>query len=235
LVWQPAAALSLKALSGEGFRAPTFVESYLYAYGGFARGNTDNQPETIRTNELVAVYRFMPETLLQLNVYRNRIRDLLRLVPNAEGYLEYQNQSDETRIDGVEAELRWQLSTELASHLNYSHESSKDGAGEPLLGMARWRFNLGVNYVISDRWNLNLVLHAVGERTRASFDQRAELDGYRVWDLSVGYQPNRNWTWQLSAHNLFDGDQRFADVSAGLTDDFPWEGRSVQLGMRWRP
>ena len=130
-------------------------------------------------------------------------------MPNADGYLEYQNQSDETRIEGVEAELRWQLSEQLGSHLNYSHESSEDGAGEPLLGMARWRLNLGINYVISDRWNLNLVLHAVGDRARAGFDQRAELDGYRIWDLSVSYQSSRSLHWQLSLHNLFDGEQRF--------------------------
>jgi len=235
-VWRPAEQLSLKAMYGEGFRAPTFVESYLFAFGGFARGNIANEPETIRTGELVAIYRFGAQTLLQVNLFQSRIDNLLQLLPTSEGFLEYRNQSELTVVRGIESELRVDFGERLSGQLSYSNQDGENEAtGQPLLGMARWQARLGLNYAFNERLNLHAELHAVGDRERNGFDSRAPLDGYHTVDVALWHALTEQFELSLTGHNLFDADQRFPDLSAGLRDDFPWEGRALSLQLTWRP
>ncbi len=235
-VWRPRDALSLKLLYGEGFRAPTFAESYLFAYDGFARGRLDNRPERISTSEVVAIYRFSERAWLQANLFHSRITDLLQLLPNPAGYLEYRNQDDVTTVRGIESELQWQWDERLTGFVNYSHETGRnERSDEPVLGMAGWRAHAGINYAWSERLNLQTVLHAVGDRARAAFDGRDPLDGYTTVDAALWWAFGEHFDLSLAVHNLFDSDQRFPDISASLRDDFPWEGRSWNLKLTWRP
>lgn len=234
-VWQPREGLSLKALYGEAFRAPTFVESYLFAYGGFGRGNLDNRPETIETLELAGIYRFNPRWLAQLNVYRNQIGDLLQFVPNAAGYLEYRNQPDLTVVTGAEAELRFEPNARWAGFLQLSHQHGQSrSTGAELVGMASWQGSLGIDFLPSERLQWHAVVHAVGRRQRQAIDSRPPLGGYAVVNLIANWQPADRHQLQLRLHNLFDREQRFPDLSANVSGDFPWEQRAISLQWTWR-
>lgn len=235
MVYRPTDALSLKALYGEAFRAPTFVESYLYAFNGFVHGDENNKPETIKTSELVAIYRFGERALWQVNLYRNQIDNLLRLLPAADGTIAYQNVSAETTVNGIESELRIDFNRQWSGFANYSRLTVDDSpGGERLLGMAHTHANFGVNYAATERLNLNASVNMVGDRERMPMDAREALDSYRVVNLTLTYLPDPNLELSLSAHNLFDADQRFADVSGNVPGDFPWEGRALDLRLTWR-
>ncbi|HEX5756885.1 MAG TPA: TonB-dependent receptor [Arenimonas sp.] len=234
-VWNASEQLTLKALYGEGFRAPTFAESYLFAYGGFARGNAANTPETIRTSELVAIYRLGQRLLWQGNVYRSRISDLLQLVPTDAGYLEYRNQVDTTVIDGLESELTLHLGERSNAYLNISHERSRNEAtGQPLLGMARWRANAGLDFAFSERLNTSINARWLGRRSRAPGDARAPLSSEFALDLALGYAVSPRLDLTFAAHNLLDAEVRFPDISSNIPGDFPMEGRALSVSLVWQ-
>lgn len=234
IVWNPLATLTLKALYGEAFRAPTFVESYLFAYGGFAVGREGNKPEKIRTWEGEASLRFGDRALWRMVVFRNRITDLLQFVPTG-GHLEYQNLPDATVVKGYETEVNLTFSDRLSAFANLSGQSGRnEGTGARLAGMANWRANAGVNLSAFDCLNVHASVLMVGKRERATGDPRPELSGYRVWDLALTYAFRPGLEFTFSAHNLGDADQRFLDLTGPLPNDFPWEGRDIQAGLHWR-
>lgn len=235
LVWQALSPLTLKIMYGEAFRAPTFVESYLYVFGGLIRGRQDNRPETIKTGEVEVIYRHRDWALTRLTLFRSRITNLLLLVPQAGGAIEYQNSPENTVVEGLEAEVKLTLSNQVDGFINYSTQSGRNESTDVrLVGMANGRANVGLNMELSDRLNLNVALNIVGPRRRAPSDPRPALDGYEVADLALTYTPSTNLDLQLSGHNLFDADQRYPDISGLVPDDFPREGRAMDLSLRWR-
>lgn len=234
LVWRVNPRWNLKAMYGEAFRAPTFVESYLFAYGGYETGNRDNRPETITTSELEASRKLGERALLRLVLFQNRIRDLIRLMPLPGGNLQYVNVEDSTVVKGFEAELNLVFTSALHGFLNYSGQSGQaQTSGTVLTGMASWRANAGLDWLATDHLSLNAGLNVVGRRQRAEADPRPPLAGYQVVDLAVNYAVRPGLTLDLSAHNLFDADQRFPDPYGYVPGDFPGEGRALLGGVRW--
>jgi outer membrane cobalamin receptor len=78
LVWTPLPAWTAKLLYGEGFRAPTLLETrngLLPIY----RANADLDPERLRTLELALQYRPHPALDLGLNLFRHETLDQIRL------------------------------------------------------------------------------------------------------------------------------------------------------------
>lgn len=233
LVWHPDAPVHVKAMYGEAFRAPTFVESYLYAASGFLRGREGNLPERIRTGEVEVGLRSGSWGTWRIGFFENRIRNLLSLVP-APGGLEYQNLPEETVVKGVEAEVRVSITNTTGIFANYSAQSGHNEAtGKHLVGMANARGNLGLSALLFDHLSVHASLNLVGRRNRSEGDSRPALPGYRVVDAALTWAIPRGPEISLTAHNLLDGDQRFPSVALPLPGDFPGEGRSFQFGVRW--
>lgn len=233
-VWRPAPPLTLKLLYGEAFRAPTFVESYLYAVGGFLRGRADNRPETLRTAEVEACVRFGDLALARVAGFYTRIANLLRFVP-VDGHLEYQNTPGTAVVAGLEAEVKLTLSRAVAAAFNVSGERSEDQAtGQPLAGTSSKRGSASLDLTPLPGLTLHLEGVAVGPRARTPGDARPELGGYLVTNVAVTWAPTAELELAATAHNLFGADQRFADVNGPLPGDFPQEGRNLQLGLRSR-
>ena len=235
LVWRADPAWNFKAMYGEAFRAPTFVESYLYAYGGLESGNRNNGPEIIRTGELEASYRFRERALFRLVLFQNRITDLIQLMPTTGGALQYQNSPDVTLVKGYEAELNLTLSAHWRGYLNGSGQSGRNQTtGEVLVGTANWRGNAGLDWAASERLDLNGSMIVVGPRQRAAGDARPALAGYQVVNLAARYGLREGLDLTCTAHNLLDAEQKFPDTFGRVPGDFPWEGRALEAGVRWQ-
>jgi hypothetical protein len=76
-------------------------------------------------------------------------------------------------------------------------------------------------------------VNVVGKRQRSSSDPRPELSGYHVVNLAAVFTPVPSVDLSLTAHNIFNHDQRFPDVDHQIANDFPWEGRDLRVGVRW--
>ncbi len=233
LIARPESNLTFKVMYGEAFRAPTFVESYL-AFSNFVFGRENNKPETIQTLEGEGAYRFGDWGLWRVGLFRNRISNLIRLLPYG-GHLEYQNIPDATVVKGVETEWKVTVSEVWSGYVNYSAQSGRNEVTKDVLvGMANWRASAGINAALTDQLNLNASWLEVGQRQRDKGDPRPELKGYHVVDLALIFALGWGVELNLTAHNLFDADQRYPNVSIPLPGDYPAGGRDIQAGFRWR-
>jgi iron complex outermembrane receptor protein len=235
LVWRATPKWNFKAMYGEGFRAPTFVESYLYANGGVDQGSRANRPETIRTGELEASCRFGNRALWRVVLFQNRINDLISLMPASGGNLVYMNVPDTTVVKGFETEVNLTLSSLLHGYLNYSGQSGRNLAtGAILTGMANWRGNAGLDWSATSQLKVNGALNVVGQRQRAAGDPRPALAGYQVVDLALTYSLRDGLDLSCTAHNLLDSEQKSPDPYGLVPGDFPGEGRAIEAGVRWK-
>jgi iron complex outermembrane receptor protein len=235
LVWGASPELTLKAMYGQAFRAPTFVESYLYAQGGLIAGNENNRSETISTSELEASYRFGTRAVWRVVLFQNRIKDLIQLLSVPGGGLEYLNTPGTTEVSGIETEVSLVFTPALHGYVNCSGQSGRNQAtGAALTGMAGGRGNAGLDWMATDRLDLNGSLNVVGPRQRAAGDPRPALGGYSVVDLAVTDTVAPGLDLSFTAHNLLDADQRYPDPYGYVPGDFPGEGRNLQAGIRYK-
>ena len=82
LVWDARYDLTARLLWGSAFRAPSFAEQY--STGPSTHGNPSVRPEKIATLETGVNWVVGAHAQLGLNLFRYRIEDLLRFVPNAD-------------------------------------------------------------------------------------------------------------------------------------------------------
>lgn len=234
LVWQPHARVTCKGLYAHAFRAPTFVESYLYAYGGFAVGNEDIEPETIHTAEFEVTARLTDALNVRVNYFHNAIDNLIRLVPYNQ-HLEYLNLQEETVVQGFEAEARAVFTKDIYGFANCSFQTGENRkTHEPVVGMAKWSGNVGFNYGLWGHLNLNACLTLVGSRDRAAGDARAPLDGYAFGTFTARlHDLVKNLEFTFSVYNFLNADVRCPDVAARVPGDFPMEHANILCGLRY--
>lgn len=240
LVWHPEEVSTVKFIYGRAFREPTFVESYLWALGGFARGNENIRPETIQTWEAEVSRKFGEHVQARVNAYANRIRNLISFSPVMSGstldHLEYRNQGNLSTIQGLEGELKvYFLNNRSSAYANFSWQDGKNrGTGEHLYGVARHLYHAGANLEIRPGWTLNLDMTRVGKRCRSTTDNRLPLDGYTFLSANIraaGLREHLNLS--LGVFNILGSDMRYADNSMNFTRDYPMEGRSVHAQLSW--
>jgi len=101
---------------------------------------------------------------------------------------EYQNGSDEFKVNGVEVELASQLTKGLNLNANYTFTERKDGI---IFRAPKHKANLNLGYVVNNATYLSLNYQFTGERTatafNADFTERLTLDSYSLFDLNINH------------------------------------------------
>lgn len=227
LVWQVAEHHVLKAQFVEGFRAPTFFEVYIEHPEG-----ADLDFEVNRTTELNYVYT-EAKTSLRATAYRTRIagmvfRDFAR---NVFGNVSHAD------ADGVELELKRQLSDSLHLDAGASHVEAHDNrtitlSEREITSTPHWTSTFGLLWstssdnVVGTHWN------HVSSRRGAAPDNGS----YDLVDLT--YTHHRfladGLELRLGVDNLFD--QRTAQILVSPIGDqpFPYRDRTIWARVGWR-
>lgn len=237
LVWDARHDLTLKALYGRAFRAPSFAELYSFS-NPVARGNTAIKPETIATSELVAHWEPNRNLQVMVNLFRFRMEDIIRPTPNnipGTGTT-FNNTSGQTG-QGGEAEVRWQLRSNLNLNASFSWQRGRDLATGAKPGYApEKRGLLGVDWAVSPEWRLVAQLLQVGERPRPPGDARAPLEGYVNADMALRWTPaGQPWQMGVQIRNLGNADIREPSLAPGrIANDLPQAPRSIGLEFLWR-
>ncbi|MCP4695786.1 MAG: TonB-dependent receptor [Gammaproteobacteria bacterium] len=233
LVWQALPDLTLKALYGHAFRAPSFGE--LYALNNpVALGNPDLEPETIATRELAFNYQPAENLNFNMNLFSYKIRDTIRSMPDPDnvGSRIGQNTGSQKGY-GAELEAKWRINRAFSVSGNYARQKSTDKESDQDAGYAPhhqvyvrgdWRF--------LPKWHFNAQANWVADRDRAAGDPRPEIDDYTTVDLTLRRKDLKNWNFAISVRNLFDEDAREPspgpDTSGviNVPNDYPMAGRS---------
>ncbi|NRF69613.1 TonB-dependent receptor [Aquincola sp. S2] len=236
LVWHADYELTAKLLYGHAFRAPAFNEQHSIN-NPVERGNPALKPETIRTLEAVLAWQG-GSWQGQLSVFRHRMRDIIRAVPDVASVgSSYQNTGAQ-RGRGLEAEFRWDVTRELrlAGHAAWQRSTDEATGRDP--GYAPRRLlNLRADWTLPQAWQLGMQVREVAGRRRPPGDARAPLADYTNWDAHLRSPAFAGgWRVMLAVNNVFDADRREPSTAPGvsLPNDIPLPGRAAVLQASWR-
>ena len=189
--------LRINASYATAFKAPTFNQLY---FPGF--GTATLQPEKSRNREIGAAGQFNDQGKWQLNVFDNRISQLIVTDPNS---FTAQNLSS-ARIHGIELSATQRLAdTTLGANLSFQNPKDHSGSsteGNMLVRRPRQSARVDLDHDIRE-WSFGTSWNGVGRR----YDNTANsihLGGYSTWDARAEYRFDKVWRVQLSIENMFD-------------------------------
>lgn len=236
LVWDAADDLTAKILYGRAFRAPAFTEQY--GINPAASGNPSIQPETIDTFETVLAWQVRRNFQATLNVFRYRMRDIIRAVPNPTPPGATFANSGDQHGKGLELELAWDAYSSLRISGNYAYQRSIDDTTRADAGYAPhhhlyarvdWRFTGG--------WLASAQSNRITDRLRPANDPRPKPPDYTTVDVTVRSPHNQGqWDFSGSVRNLFQAKVIEPSMAPGslIPNDLPMAPRSLWLAATYR-
>ena len=228
LVWDASYNIVVKAMHGEAFRAPSFVEQYAIN-NPVSIGNARLKPETITTNELGVSWQPLDKLKTNLNFFHYRMSNII-LVSAAK----YQNAGDQTGR-GLEFEAVFEAADNLRLTGNFSLQRSIDGATGQDAGMAPHRRLFGrADWRFMPLWQFGATLNNVSGRMREPGDIRPLIPDYTTVDLSLRREKFAgSWEARAMLTNLFNSDAREPTFkSVGMFSDLPLPGRAFYLQLQ---
>lgn len=240
LVWDTAYNLTSKFMLGRAFRAPSFVELHTIN-NPVAQGNPDLRPETLDSMELAFAWQPLDRLKTGLNLFRYRMDDVIRFVPNADPSTGNTARNDGRRHGhGLELEATWDVDERLRLAGNYAFQrATDDNSGQDAGQAPHHQLYLRADWRLAPGWTLNGQANWVMDRARPAGDTRTPIADYATLDLTLRADRLRQgWEAALSVRNLFDAEIReptFGASASNLPFDLPLPGRSVYLEFRYRP
>jgi vitamin B12 transporter len=214
--------VSLRALAGSTFRAPTFNDLYYQGYGV-----ATIQPERGRSVEAGIDWR-AGERSASITAFRNRVSDLIAYEPDTSlcppdpsYYLGCARNISRALLRGVSINaadriggIEWRTTIDFLS-------TRDEGSGQPLERRARRQGTISAD-LPSGPWTFGGTLIGVGERP----DGGKQLGGYATIDLQARYRLDAHW--QLEAKLLNAGDRDYEPAR-----DYRPIGRQGWLAVRY--
>lgn len=238
VVFSPTDGLNLKLLYGRAFRAPTMQElaektpNTDFASGRF-EGNPALRPSTIDTVEAgVETVTAVRDNKLRLrgNGFFNHFSDPITAIDTSGNIIPMSNRPLGVRVFGVEAELRFEVSSRAYTFMNYSWFRAQDLAApegfQLLTDVPQYRVNWALVLPLGRYFDFSVLTQLGAERRN---NGRSKLETMRTFKIPayalVGAQVRTQTLWDhvdfaLTAQNVFDYD---------LKDDVPRPDRMREL------
>lgn len=226
LVWQAQYDFVTKLLYGRAFRAPAFAE--LNAQNNpVGLGNTNLDPETIDTIELVLDYRPTVDIRLASNFFYYKIDGLIELVNDVGGTKRFQNFRDQ-KAHGVELEAGWHVNSKLKVNGNVAWVKPTDEiTNKTVPDIPQLQAYANINYVFLPHTSISGQWYWIGNRTRAPGDTRKDIGDYHLVNLTLRRKEIAgNTNLAFAIRNAFDEDVREPAVTA-IPNDYPMNGREA--------
>ncbi len=190
-------ATRLTASAGTGFRAPDSTDRF-----GFG-GNPDLDEETSLNLELGVKHTFNRYHSLSVNVFDNRIDDLIEF-NNATFIVE---NIGEARIYGIEGNYNFNMNFWHLRLTAIAQNPENDETNEQLLRRAKNTLTASLSYE-RKLYSVLLDFLATGERK----DFAEDLDAYQLVNAAFQFRPYGNWLAQLKVENLLDENYELAST-----------------------
>ena len=232
LVWQESEELTLKAMYGSAFRAPSFGE--LYTINSIAwQGNPDLDPEIIDTYELALNYRAKLHT--KLNLFYYKAKDLIDYVQDQSTTIRTAQNIKDQEGYGLELELEYALSSHISLRGNYSYQHSEDSDTDVRIANAPVHQGfVQLQYKAHKDWNTNIQYFYIGKRYRESTDSRDVLNADSIVNMTVEHKDVlQGIDAIISVRNLFDTDHK-EPSSDVVKSDYAMQGLNLFAELRYR-
>ncbi|MES2152145.1 MAG: TonB-dependent receptor [Pseudomonadota bacterium] len=238
LVWDARYNLVLKALHGQAFRAPAFVEQYS-VNNPVTVGNPQLRLERIQTSELVFSWQPWNKVQADLTLYRYTMRDIIATVTNpAPSTGKTFANAGKQHGRGLELEASWEVLHRPRLSGNFSLQKSTDEASGQDAGLAPHRRRFGrADWLPAPAWQLGATFNHVAGRMRQTGGVRPRIADDSTADLSLRRDKALgSWSVRATLLNLFNADAREPSIAPGsIPFDIALPGRtlSVQLTHTW--
>ncbi len=184
----------LSAGAGTGFRAPSATDRFGYG------GNPDLKPEYSHSLNAGLYRNIGPHAVIGLNLYRNRIADLITFEATSTGGQE--ENIGRATITGVNLSARLAYGPwHIEPALNFQRPLN-DETGGYLPRRSRRSATLNLGYDIG-RWRIGAHFLAAGPSKDSDFSTLTNA-GYLLTDLSAGFGFATHWRLKARIENLFD-------------------------------
>ncbi len=239
LVWSARHNMTIKALYGEAFRAPSFAEMGEQANPSFL-GNSGLEPETLKSYEIAVNYRPVHNLVMDFNVFSYKWSDIIQFIPDSSGTSRTAQNAGEQTGFGFEYETKWSATDtvdvvgNMAWQKSTDEDADKDAANSPEKQMY-----LRVNWDFLPNYSANIQANWVMDRNRDYRDPRKSIDDYVLVDLTLR-RTNLfgNFELALLAKNIFDEDAREPTPNGEpvpfIPNDLPLPGRSLLGEIRYK-
>jgi len=237
LVWSARHNLTVKALYGEAFRAPSFGEAGEQTNPLFL-GNPDLEPETLKSYELAFNYKPTYNLTFDLNLFQYYWKDIIQFVPNTNGTRTAQN-TGEQEGHGIELEASWQVNDYLSVLSNYSWQKSEDELNNADTANAPGQqFYIRTNTTLANGWNISLQANRVMDRNRAFNDSRKDIEDYTTIDFTLRKSFTDKLELGLIGKNIFNDDAREPSINGqplpAISNDLTLERRRIYGDIRYK-
>ncbi|MEE8429544.1 MAG: TonB-dependent receptor [Gammaproteobacteria bacterium] len=238
LVWSVRHDLTTKLLYGEAFRAPAFVETR-GINNPVALGNSDLDPETIKTIELAFDYRPSGNLHLGLNLFHYSWEDIILFVPDPGASSSTAQNTGKQTGKGLELEAEWTINSKVRIQGNYAYQESEDEDTNEDAGNApHHQIYLRADWEFLPGWHANSQINWIMNRERVVGDDRDEIDDYAVVDLTIRRKVMKDrFEIAFAVRNLFDSDVREPSPAgvptAPIPNDFPLAERNYYGEVRY--
>ena len=232
LIWRFVEDAHLKLLFATAFKAPSFQELFL-ANQTVKIGNSSLDPEKINTYEAGLGYNFTSHIKASMNFFYNRIRDRIKLEDTGSPK-QFQNRAG-ARIIGVETELKADFGNDNYVFANYTYQDAEDTRNRNRLpDVPVHNGNIGINAAFCKYANANLTTLLSGPRPREDGDTRRDIPGQALVNMTlIGKNFIDNFEVRGSVFNLFDKSYYDPAPQNTVTTDYPQQGRSVTIELRF--
>ncbi len=232
LVWRFMEDAHLKFLFATAYRAPSFGEMFIIN-NPVQVGNTHLDPEKVNTYEVDLGYNFSKHIRGNIDCFYSRIRDRIALDTSTTPD-KTQNMGG-ARVLGVETEIKVDFGKENYVYANYTYQDVQDTDRDRLPFVPIHKANFGINIGLWKYVNANMHTFISGRRPRESGDARGSLPSYALVNLSfIGKNFLDNFEVRGSVLNLLDKDYNDPSDIGTVSSDFPQQGRSFMIELRYK-
>lgn len=232
----------LRASVGQGYRVPNLKERHFRfdhsSLGYVVIGNPALRPESSTSVQLGAQLARSERGSLDLNLFANRVRDLIQVdearapVVNGITQFSYANLS-RARTQGLEAAALWHLSPGLDLRAGYTFlDSENRDTGTQLTRRPRHSGRIGADWWVRADTELALRLRLQSDELISTNPNSQLVDGrspgWVTLDATVNYHWRPQTTLFAAVTNALDRQRDFADAN----DFSPETGRLIRLGLR---
>ena len=230
LIYRPGTGTALKFLYGEAFRVPNVYERFYSIAPNLP--NPALKPERIHSTELVWEQDVSHRLWLSTSAFHNTMDDLITQESTGSDLLIFRNVQN-VESNGLELELKGQLSHGFEAVGSYSFQETKDRTSHQLLDNSPRALA-----------KLNVIQPLFGKTLFASLDAQyrsriqSQSDGsispFSVVNVTLlGRRIGKRVDLSASSYNVLD--KRYSDPvsSENLQNSIPQDGRNFRVTMTW--
>lgn len=230
LVVRPRSGLTLKALYGRAFRAPSLYELHYQDGDVTQKAPPSLKPETVESSEFSVDQQLGAHLQASVSAYRIRTKDLINLVSDStDGLLVFANEG-QPRSEGVELRVTGTVGA-MRARASWAFQRARDDALETLVNSPRHLGNASLSIPVGTG-SIGLFARHSGERATLNGTM---APGHTIAGVTLLARPFGNGVELLAqVQNLFD--TRYADPGGEehLQNLLPRDGRSLRVGLRHR-